>query len=220
MLVDSKDEIHGVHSFVFEPDQPLTWQAGQYMHYILNHSGADDRGVERWFTIAAAPYQKTIRITTRIAVGHSSSFKSALLKLQPGDMVEADGPKGEFVLKEGDFHHVLIAGGIGITPYYAMLNQLNHDAVPAHADLLYANNDDQFVFDDVLADWAIKDPTLRISKIIGRRINQADLKPFIDNKQSVFYLSGPEQMVEGYEDLLPELGVAKDRIVTDFFPGY
>jgi ferredoxin-NADP reductase len=219
-LIVSKEPQPGVHTFVFEPSEPISWQPGQYMHYIFEHPDPDERGFERWFTIASPPYEKNIQITTRIATDHGSSFKQALLSLKIGDSVEANGPKGQFILRAGDYHHILIAGGIGITPYHSMLAQLAHDHKPANADILYANNDDNFVFDAELAGWAGRDPSLKIHKFVDKHIEAGDLKPYLDEKNAVYYLSGPRAMVESYETLLPGLGVAKDNIMTDYFPGY
>ena len=218
-FIMSKDQQPGVHTFVFEPSEPISWQPGQYMHYVLEHPDADDRGTERWFTIASPPYEKNIQITTRIA-DKSSSFKKALLAMKIGDSIDADGPKGQFILKEGDYHHILIAGGIGITPYHSMLAQLAHDNKPANADLLYANNDDNFVFDDQLASWAAKDPTLKIHKFVDKHIETEDFKPYLADANAIYYLSGPRAMVESYESLLPSLGVSKENVLTDYFPGY
>jgi ferredoxin-NADP reductase len=158
-LLDQREEVPNVRTFVFEPEEPMTWQPGQYMHYTFPHDTPDSRGVERWFTISSAPYEQHVQITTRFAGEKGSSFKRALLNLKPGDEIEADGPKGKFVLQDGDHHHVLIAGGIGITPYHSMLKQLAHDKKLSHADLLYANNDDNFVFDKELEGLAAQDPT-------------------------------------------------------------
>jgi len=209
-----------VYTFMFEPEQPIEWQPGQYMHYLFQHPSPDERGIERWFTISAPPYEKHITITTRLAADHGSSFKHALMNLKEGDTVEADGPKGKFVLQAGASPHVLIAGGIGITPYHAMLAQLAHDNQPANADLLYANRDNQFVFDEELAAIGAKDPTLKIIKFIDKKITEEDLKPYLSDSKSVFYLSGPKAMVESYEGLLGSLGVEEGRIMTDYFPGY
>lgn len=219
-LLVSKDQQPGVHTFIFEPSEPLSWQPGQYMHYVFEHPNADDRGVERYFTIASPPYEKNVQITTRLAAEHGSSFKHALLHLKIGDTIDADGPRGQFILKEGDYHHILIAGGIGITPYHSMLAQLAHENQPAKADLLYANNDENLVFDDELTAWAAKDPSLKIRKFVDKHIEADDLKPYLDETNAIYYLSGPRAMVESYETLLPSLGVAKDKIMTDYFPGY
>jgi ferredoxin-NADP reductase len=74
-LIQKHQELHDVCSFVFEPEEPITWEAGQYMHYNFPHPDTDDRGVERWFTISTAPFEKNIRITTRLALEKGSSFK-------------------------------------------------------------------------------------------------------------------------------------------------
>jgi ferredoxin-NADP reductase len=36
----------------------------------------------------------------------------------------------------------------------------------------------------------------------------------------VFYVSGPEPMVESLDKTLKKLGVQKKRVKNDFFPGY
>lgn len=210
----------GVYSFIFDPEQQIHWQPGQYMHYVLPHPDADDRGTERWFTVSAAPYEDHPMLTTRMTNDKGSSFKKALMQLQPGDEVEADEPKGSFVLKEGDHKHVLIAGGIGITPYRSMLAELAHEGKPANADLLYANSDDDLVFGDELEEIARKDPSLKIIKFIGKRITEADLAPYVAEENTIFYLSGPRAMVELYEAMLKKLGVDEECIMTDYFPGY
>jgi ferredoxin-NADP reductase len=219
-FIGKKPELPDVYTFEFEPEQPVEWQPGQYMHYLFTHPNPDERGIERWFTISAPPYKKHITITTRLAADHGSSFKAALMALRPGDTVEADGPKGKFVMQEPASKHVLIAGGIGITPYHSMLAQLAHDNKPANADLLYANRDEHFVFDEELTEIAAKDSTFRVIKFVDKKITGADLKPYLTNQTTVFYLSGPEAMVDSYEDLLGSLGVEETRIMTDYFPGY
>ena len=48
----------------------------------------DDRGLERFFSIASAPHEEHVILTTRFA-SKSSSFKKALKNLRHGDSVEA-----------------------------------------------------------------------------------------------------------------------------------
>lgn len=219
-LIEQKEVSPGVRSFVLEPEKPVSWRPGQYLHYTFDHPHADSRGVERWFTISSAPYEKFIQITTRIANEKGSSFKKALLDLPPRGEIEAEGPGGKFTLREGDYKHVLIAGGIGITPYHSMLKQLNHDGKPAHADLLYASSDDNFPFGEELDSFADADPTLKIYKFPGRRISEDDLQKYVDDPKALFYLSGPEPMVQGYEGMLHLMSVDDARVITDYFPGY
>jgi len=39
-------------------------------------------------------------------------------------------------------------------------------------------------------------------------------------QNSLFYLSGPRSMVTAFEQTLASMGLPKNRIKTDFFPGY
>jgi hypothetical protein len=36
-LAARKAESPGVESFIFKPEKPLVWKAGQFLHYVLNH---------------------------------------------------------------------------------------------------------------------------------------------------------------------------------------
>lgn len=219
-FITKKSEVPGVCSFIFDPSEPIPWQPGQYMHYVLPSPHPDERGVERWFTISSAPFEKHIAITTRFDGEKVSSFKGTLRNLEPGDEIEADGPKGRFILNDDYDHHILIAGGIGITPYRSMLAQLAHEVNDKNICLLYANRDKYFVFDEELAEYAKKLPNLTVEKFAGSKIELANLAPFINEQKALFYLSGPRPMVEAYESLLKEQGVAEERLKTDYFPGY
>lgn len=220
-FVGKKKQIEGVYTFTFEPGKKVSWMPGQYLHYELPHPGTDDRGIERWFTISAAPFEGRIMLTTRFDGESRSSFKEALLNLKAGDTIEAGEPRGEFLLEPDAKRHILIAGGIGITPYRSQLVQLDHDGKQLNADLLYANRDDNFVFDDELKKLAARHPEFRIRKFVDKqRITEEDLRSYLEDEATVFYISGPRPMVETYQHMLEKLDVDPERIKTDYFPGY
>ncbi|WP_317204060.1 hypothetical protein, partial [Janthinobacterium sp.] len=41
-----------------------------------------------------------------------------------------------------------------------------------------------------------------------------------DYAERTYYVSGPRSMVVKFEKVLAELGIAKSKIKTDFFPGF
>lgn len=220
-LISKKPEEADAYSFYLKPEESIAWAAGQYLHYTFPHPHPDDRGDERWFTISAAPFEKSVRITTRIFPHKRSSFKQALFALNEGDEIEAEKPGGKFTMVEGAKKHVFVSGGIGITPYRSMLVQLDHDGADINVDLLYANRDDNLVFGDELEALAKKHPGLVIKKFIGdHKITDDDLKPYVDESGTVIYLSGPEPMVESFKERLTKMGLPEDRLKTDYFPGY
>ena len=221
-LVERKKLFDDVESFYFKPEQPVEWQPGQYMHYFFEHENADSRGTERWFTISAPPYEQHISITTRFTPDKGSSFKHALRDMKIGDTINAEGPGGKFVISDMSKRSILVAGGIGVTPYHSMLLQMDHDGQDIDLDLLYANRDENFVFGDEFAALQKKHPKFKIIKFVGdHHIEEADLKPYADDSGNIIYLSGPEPMIEAFEETLKEkLKVPEDRVKTDFFPGY
>lgn len=141
--------------------------------------------------------------------------------MKAGDEIESDdGPKGYFELQQGQHHHIFIAGGIGITPYRSMIAQLAHDNQDKKIDLLYANKDTNFVFDEELGSYQQSHPSFKLLKFVDRRIERADLEGYFKDNSAFYYLSGPRPMVEAYEALLASGGVQKAAVLTDYFPGY
>ena len=221
-LADKHDETDpSVTTFVWESSEPLSWQAGQYLKYTLPHDNPDDRGITRFFTIAAPPYVGQPRITTRFAAEKGSSFKAALHKFKLGDSIEASRPMGDFTFDTAR-PAVLVAGGIGITPFRAMLLQLDHDQTDFQAHLLYANRTEQCVFRDEFEAIAAKNDKLIVSYITDpKHIELADIQQAAASlTKPLYYLSGPEPMVAHYAEMLKQAGIAEADIKTDDFPGY
>jgi ferredoxin-NADP reductase len=214
-------EVPGVFSFYFEPPAGTTWIAGQFLHYTLPHPSVDERGVKRWFTISTAPYENLIRITTRINSEKSSSFKTALQQLKEGDEVEAEAPEGDFVFGDPGKKYVFFAGGIGITPFRSILAQLEHDGQDFKVDLLYANRTDELVFGGELRALEQKYPDFHIHEFIGgHNVTLDDLKPYMDDPNTIIYISGPEPMVEDFDRKLKDAGLPEERVKGDYFPNY
>lgn len=208
-------------TFVFETKEPVAWKAGQYGIYRLEHQSPDDRKDRRFFTVAAPPFEGTPQITTRITE-KSSSFKKALNALPIGGEIELIKTGGDFVMTDPITNHLMIAGGIGITPYHSIIRQLDHEARPINITLLYANRTDDFVFKEVLDNIAGRHANFTIKYIVEpRRIdNQAIENAAAGLSDPNYWISGPEPMVKAIDKCLAELGITKEKIQTDFFPGY
>src|SRR5260221_9168282 len=97
-LIQKKQETSDCISFIFKAEEPLVWQPGQFLQYTLPHKTVDDRGEKRFFTIASAPFEQHIQVTTRFALEKGSSFKNNLHQLEVGQEIEATGPNGSFTL--------------------------------------------------------------------------------------------------------------------------
>jgi ferredoxin-NADP reductase len=208
-------------SFRFKSAEITDWKPGQFLHYTLEHSNPDSRGVERYFTISSAPFEGHIQITTRFSE-RSSSFKKALRDMEVGEAIAAGGLDGDFVVDDPESRLVLIAGGIGVTPYRAMLLALDHAGESINADLLYANHDQDFPYLAELETLAERHPAFKIHYFTGpKRLDEDAIRAAVgDLTKPLFYVSGPEPMVEAFDKLLLTMKVPESRVKRDDFPGY
>ena len=212
-----------VRSFVFASAEPISWVPGQFIHYTLPHKDADQRGDERWFTISSAPHEGDIWITTRINQEYSSSFKQTLMAMKPGDTIEADIPEGDFTVDELTRDYVFVVGGIGITPFLSILKQLAHDGKEIRAELLYANRDEATIpFRSELEAFSRRHPGFKITYFIGDHfIDEAALRSAgAKLNDPLYFVSGPEPMVEAFKTKLEGMGIDEAHSKFDYFPGY
>lgn len=116
-----------VSDFATRPGFSFT--PGQYAEIQVDHRRPDLRGTRRMLSIASPPDADLVRFAVRLPP-EPSSYKRALAELRPGDRVRATMVAGDFVLPPAEVPLLLVAGGIGITPFLAQVDQLvERDAV-------------------------------------------------------------------------------------------
>ena len=128
---------------------------------------------------------------------------------------------------------VLIAGGIGITPFRSMVKYLLDTRQQRPLVLIYANSgEEDIVYTDVFKQaerelgmhlvYTLTDRA-RVSPVWTGRVGYVDTamirEEVPDYGQCLFYVSGPNAMVDTTVRMLGHLGIHSDQIKTDFFPG-
>ncbi|HEY4152274.1 MAG TPA: FAD-dependent oxidoreductase, partial [Pseudolysinimonas sp.] len=216
--------------FDFRPHAPVKFVPGQFMELALPHSETDARGWRRAFSIASAPSAELVSFATRMPE-RSSSFKKALLELEPGTLVTGTSVSGDFVLpRDAAKPLLLVAAGIGITPFISQLQQLKAASEKRDIVLLYSVlTADDLAFADVLKGTGctvvVLSPTRprELPKSWswageGELSSEQIHKAVPDAASRTTYLSGPPELVAGLERALHQDGVK--WIVTDVFIGY
>lgn len=219
--------------FIFTPSEKLLFSPGQYLEWTLPHKPVDSRGHRRYFTIASSPTEQTIRLGVKF-YPEGSTFKKNLAQLTSQNSVVAGQLTGDFTLPKNKKQKlVFLAGGIGITPYRSMIKYLLDIEEKRDIVLLYSNKlQEDILYKDVFE----KAETMGIKTIYtltdidsipsdwkgqkGRVDEKMIRKEIPDWNERIFYLSGPHQMVTGFEDVLKAMGVPKKQIKKDFFPGF
>jgi ferredoxin-NADP reductase len=214
-LRSSRDEAGNVRTFVFDTGG-LSWIAGQAQAYVLAAAGESEDENQRWFTIASAPSEGAIHISTRVS---SSRFKQTLNAMRPGDRIVAHSLEGDFTWEDASATPVvLVAGGIGVTPFRSILLERQSGNRPLAATLLYFNRPGEIPFRRELEELTRRHPSFSMRVIEGEPIT-ADriLQLAPESRERVLYLSGAEPMVESVGGALRDRGV---EVKQDWFPGY
>src|SRR3989344_7931497 len=150
-------------NFRFKCD--LEFKAGQYILIELDVEN-DPKGNDRPFTISSSPTDRGyIEITTKIS---DSPFKQMLSSMNKGETSNISGPLGRFIFQEdASKQAVMIAGGIGITPFRSMIRCLTDMHSEANIMLLYSNKiPEEITFKQELNDLQKKNKHLRIMHTI------------------------------------------------------
>ena len=224
----AEDVAHNIRSFWFQPEKPVRYTAGQFTEIYLPHENADARGIKRWFTLSSSPTDEMVSITTKFASHQGSTFKQHLAKLEPGTPLKLADPMGDFVLpKDKTIPLVFVAGGMGITPMYSMIKWLNDTGEKRNIHLIYAvTEEDEMAFVPLFKEYGLKFTPV-VKQPVGEYQGETGsinvdriLQIAPGDDRTMYYLSGPEPMVEAFFKEFPSKGVPEDRLVTDYFPGY
>jgi predicted ferric reductase len=174
---------------------------------------------DRWwqanpFSLSAAPDGRTLRLTVK-AAGDGSA---ALRHLRPGTRVFAEGPYGAFTtLHRTRPDAVLVAGGVGVTPIRALLEELHGHAVVIHR---VATERDAVLHDELreLAHAKGAELYLVTGPAIPDKLAPAELARLVpDIAGRDVYLCGPPGMTAAVRRSLRELGVPGTQIHFERF---
>jgi predicted ferric reductase len=205
LVKEIRKETETLFTLVLEPQQPFTFEPGQFAFLRLNKNRLYARHP---FTIASSPDNKYLEFT----IQRQGRFTKTVEHLQPGDEVKVDGPFGRFTLEDKEL--VFIAGGVGVTPFMSMIRSRTHE----HMTLLYCTRtSNNLIFKKELE--SINDSWFRKEYFLSRengRITKSDIKRHM-KKDAVYYICGPESLKQAVVHMLRELGVSKKNIKIESF---
>lgn len=210
--------------FVREDGEPLTFKPGQFVQIHFEHEG---RRLRRSYSVATVPRGPGDAVAVNeieIAVSYvEGGAATALLSgMRTGDRVEGSGPVGRFCLgPEGETErYLLIATGTGVTPYRAMLPEIER-RIAEHGTrfclVFGAQGPDQQLYADDFEAFQAAHPGFEYYPCFSRRQREAPrphelagrvhdrlrrLEP--DPRRDIAYLCGNPDMidtaVEGFKE--------------------
>jgi ferredoxin-NADP reductase len=185
--------------------------------------------MNRSYSISSSPHERdfvelTIKREERGAV---SRHVHDLLRV--GDTVAAAGPLGKFVFDGTAADSiVLIAAGVGVTPFMSITRYLTEQAWPGDIYFIYGvRTQDDLIFATTLAGLERRNAHLHVTITLSNakpdwkgargRIGKELLAQIPGIASRLVHLCGPPSMTDATMALLAELGVPADRMKTEAF---
>jgi predicted ferric reductase len=199
----------------------IKFQAGQFIFLSFQADGISDE----WhpFTISSAPNPDTLDIEIKSLGGYTETI-TRLLPHMVGMTVLVEGAYGRFSFRNfRNVNQVWVAGGIGITPFLSMAQNLGNG--PYNIDLYYSVRSEAELIDlDKLVNAQQNQPgkVFRVFPFVTEKYNRhlsADLIAATsgDLKQRDFLICGPAPMMDSMTDQLRHMGVKKYKIHSEEF---
>lgn len=225
ILVSKKDEAIDVVSLYFNTVDGVKYEfiAGQFVEIkpprLTGHGKS--------YTISSTPDDELIRITIK----RKGAVSSAIIDLNIGDQIEFEGPYGVFYPDETMKDIVMLAGGVGITPFISVIKDNIDKQNDIKMTLFYSNKTlGDVTFFDELNELCEKTPNLTVVNCLTQdekpyknidehqRINKDVINKYltlIDGKN--FYICGSISFVADMWRMLKGIGVDEECIYTESF---
>lgn len=234
VLVGREAIATGTWAFHFRKPVDFAFKPGQAIDLVLASSPATDAASTRHaFSIACAPFEEVVTIATRM---RGSAFKKTLAALPIGSAAALDGPFGSLTLHADPARPaVLIAGGIGITPFISMLRHAIRNELRRQFVLVYVNRrpeDAPFLselrelerhashFRLLPTMTRIDGPGQTWAGRTGRIDRDLVLRLKSEDPTAVFYVAGSPSMVADVRRLLANAAVNDEDVRSEDFYGY
>jgi ferredoxin-NADP reductase len=229
-----RDEVaEGTWSFHFDKPAGFDFRPGQAIELILPDAPeGPTESRQHAFSLVSAPGEPRLTIATRM---RPSAFKQSLEALDDGAPVKLDGPFGSLTLhKDRARPALLVAGGIGITPFMSMLRHEARHSPARPIVLAYSNRrpEDSAFLEELQA--------LEASGVVRLAATMTDMphstrswsgatgmidatllrKAIGGLANPIAYLAGPPAMVSGLRPVVIAAGVDEDDVRSEEFFGY
>lgn len=233
-LMRMEEIAEGTMAFHFTRPPGFEFRPGQSIDMtLIDPPETDGEGNTRALSIASPPFEDHLTVATRM---RDSAFKRVLRNAPPGLEVKIESPGGSFTLhKNATKPAVLLAGGIGITPFLSMVRQAAKDKPSRLLYLFYSNRrSEDAPFLDLLGRLPAENTNFRfIPTMTGMAkshrqwtgetgvINKEMLLRYVPQPvEPIYYIAGPPAMVTAMRKMVVSAGVDEDDIRTEEFSGY
>jgi ferredoxin-NADP reductase len=187
-------------------------------HYVVRLTAEDGYTAQRSYSVASAPGDPLVELfVERLDDGEVSTHLADVV--EPGDELEVRGPIGGWFVWDGETPALLVAGGVGVVPFVAMLR---HARDIGRTDLLRI-----VVSSRTLAELPYAEELAEAGVLIvltreehdtrpAGRLTAAELAPLWEPGRTA-YVCGSASFAEAASQLLVDMGVPPADIRVERF---
>ncbi len=224
VIVGKQMLTHDIAKIDLRLDKPIRYRAGQFAEVTL--SAMSD--APRSYSFSTAPgNDRQVSFTVRRVPGGRVSGH-LVDKAQVGESVTVRGPGGHFYMRPGREPVLMMAGGSGLAPILAMLQDMKRAGDKRPVTVLFGarSQKDLYALDEMAAyesDW----PNFRFVPILseadpsqpweGRTGLVTEHIPELLGKATSAYLCGPPAMIDSAVAVLRQRGIAEASLHADRF---
>lgn len=211
-------------------DDVFAFTPGQYACLSFIHDGRNSSA--RCFSFASSPHDRGI---LEFGIKIEGDYTGSLIKLKSGDLIEIQGPFGNFLDETVRADEIVFfAGGIGITPFISAIRTAARLNFPQKITLLYSVrtfNDAAYI--NELANIQNSSPNFSLylflskenagaynsERIISGQVTDAAINKILQNNfaNKKFFICGPGTFMEAMRNNLVARKVASNNILTEEF---
>lgn len=209
LFVERRHEYDDAYTYVFRSPEAISFIPGEYGHVRLFGMPEGVKAV-REFSFASAPYETDIWFGVDSRSG--SPYQKRLMDLTAGDEVGLFKIKGHMAWPPESYSDVvMIAGGVGITPFRSQLLDVKNRTLSLRTSVIHASQN-EYLYGEEIARLADEYHTVRrdtlaetLLEVVGR------------NKNAMYFIAGPTGFVETVNGILHDAGIS--AIQSDTFKG-
>lgn len=206
---------HDVKRITTEKPKGYSFKPGQAAEVAIDMPGFKDK--KRPFTFTSLPEDDHLEFVIKTYHDHKG-VTHAIDGLVKGDSLIIGDAWGAIAYKgRGTF----IAGGAGITPFIAILRDLNKKEELVGHELLFSNKTGKDVIMEASLQKMLQDnftSVLTREEVEGHKYGRIDmefLKENIKDFSQNFYVCGPGNMVKQINEFLEKLGANSDALIFE-----
>jgi predicted ferric reductase len=198
-----------------EPEaKPIQYQSGQFVFLRFDNKSLTKE--PHPFSIASKSNFPIIKVFIK----ESGDFTNNLTSLRNGDRVSLEGPYGKFNFRNfEEKSQIWIAGGIGITPFLGMIEELKE--MPNYNAVFIYSFKENYIVTKKFADEMNKMKNLEFVSWNSEKMGNLTIGKIIEDKISLknkdILICGPSVMKESLIKGLNELGIKKNKIHEEVF---